>query len=142
MTWANKLAFFLIAVIIVFTTMAYGTVHQPVLAAFYLLVALTTVMWAADGWITGAVRFSPEPVQLTLFAAGIYGFLQVIPFGSFADVAGVASIPRTISADPFATQVSAIHFIFSSFESFENPETEWLILKYFHKDKFSGNMKL
>jgi O-antigen ligase len=111
MTWANKLAFFLIAVIIVFTTMAYGTVHQPVLAAFYLLVALTTVMWAADGWITGAVRFSPEPVQLTLLAAGIYGFLQVIPFGSFADVAGVASIPRTISADPFATQVSAIHFI-------------------------------
>jgi O-antigen ligase len=111
MTWANKLAFFLIAGIIVFTTMAYGTVHQPVLAAFYLLVAVTTVMWAVDGFLTGAVRFSPEPIQLTLLAAGIYGFLQVVPFGSFAEVAGVASIPRTISVDPFATQVSAIHFI-------------------------------
>jgi hypothetical protein len=34
MTWANKLAFFLIAVIVIFTTVAYGAVHQPVLALF------------------------------------------------------------------------------------------------------------
>jgi O-antigen ligase len=110
MTWANKFAFFLIAVIIVFTTVAYGTVHQPVLAAFYLLVAVTTILWAADGFLTGAVRFNPDPLQLTLLAAAVYGFLQVVPFGYVADVAGVSSIPRTISADPFATQVSAIHF--------------------------------
>ncbi len=110
MTWANKLAFFLVAVIIVFTTMAYGTVHQPILAAFYLLVALLTVLWAADGFLTGAVRFNADPLQLALLAAGVYGFLQVIPIGSFAEVAGISSIPRTISLDPFATQVSAIHF--------------------------------
>src|SRR5215203_6143387 len=110
MTWANKLAFFLIAVIIVFTTVAYGTVHQPVLAAFYLLVVLTTVLWAADGFLSGAVRFSSDPLQLTLLAAAIYGFLQVVPFGRIAEVAGVASIPRTISVDRFATEVSAIHY--------------------------------
>ena len=110
MTWANKLAFFLIAVIIIFTTVAYGTVHQPVLAVFYFLVALATVLWAADGFLTGAVRFNSDPLQLTLLAAAAYGFLQVIPFGSVAEVAGVASIPRTISLDPFATEVSAIHY--------------------------------
>ncbi|MEO8573247.1 MAG: O-antigen ligase family protein [Pyrinomonadaceae bacterium] len=110
MTWANKLAFFLIAVIIVFTTVAYGTVHQPILAAFYLLVAVTIVLWAADGFLTGAVRFNSDPLQLTLLAAAIYGFLQVVPFGSIAEVAGVASIPRTISVDRFATEVSAIHY--------------------------------
>ena len=111
MTWANKLAFFLIAVIIVFTTIAYGTVHQPVLAAFYLLVALVTLLWAVDGYLTGAVRFNPDPIQLCLLAAGLYAFAQVIPFGSVADTAGIGSIPRTISLDPFATQVSAIHFV-------------------------------
>ncbi len=111
MTWANKLAFFLIAVIIVFTTVAYGTVHQPILALFYVLVALVTVLWAADGFLTGAVRFNSEPLQLTLLAAGIYGFIQVIPFGSFGEIAGVASIPRMISVDRFATQVSAIHYV-------------------------------
>ncbi|MEO8041991.1 MAG: O-antigen ligase family protein [Acidobacteriota bacterium] len=111
MTWANKLAFFLIAVIIVFTTVAYGTVHQPVLALFYVLVAVVTFLWAADGFLTGAVRLNSDPIQLTLLAAGIYGFIQVIPFGSFGDIAGVQSIPRTISVDPFATQLSAIHYI-------------------------------
>src|SRR5512132_1768510 len=87
MTWANKLAFFFIAVIIVFTTVAYGTVHQPILALFYVLVALVTVLWAADGFLTGAVRFNSDPLQLTLLAAGIYGFIQVVPFGSFAEIA-------------------------------------------------------
>jgi O-antigen ligase len=111
MTWANKLAFFLIAIIIVFTTMAYGTVHQPILAAFYILVAITTVLWATDGFLTGAVRFSSEPLQLALLAAGVYGFIQVIPFGRIGEIAGVSSIPRTISLDPFATEVSAIHYI-------------------------------
>ena len=111
MTWANKLAFFLIAVIIVFTTMAYGTVHQPVLAAFYLLVALVTLLWAVDGFLTGAVRFNPDPIQLCLVAAGLYGLAQVVPIGSMAATSGVSSIPKTISLDPFATQVSAIHFI-------------------------------
>jgi hypothetical protein len=46
MTWANKLAFFLIAIVVMFTTIAYGTVHQPVLAVFYLFVALITLLWA------------------------------------------------------------------------------------------------
>ena len=111
MTWANKLAFFLIGVIIVFTTVAYGTVHQPILALFYVLVAVVTVLWAVDGFLTGAVRFNSDPLQLTLLAAGVYGFIQVIPFGSIAEIAGVTSIPRMISVDRFATQVSAIHYI-------------------------------
>ena len=111
MTWANKLAFFLIGVIVVFTTIAYGTVHQPILAVFYLLVAVTTILWAIDGFLTGAVRFNRDPIQYALLAAGIYGFIQVIPFGRVAEIAGVSSIPRTISLDPFATQVSAIHYI-------------------------------
>jgi O-antigen ligase len=110
MTWANKLAFFLICVIIVFTTIAYGTVHQPVLATFYLIVAVVTFLWATDGFLTGAVRFNSDPIQLTLLGAAVYGFIQVIPFGNISEVAGVDSIPRTISVDRFATEVSAIHF--------------------------------
>ncbi|PYS98585.1 MAG: hypothetical protein DMF63_15425 [Acidobacteria bacterium] len=110
-TWANKLAFFLIAVIIVFTTVAYGAVHQPVLALFYLLVALTVALWAVDGLLTGAVRFSRDPIPFAFLAAGIYGFIQVIPFGRFADVAGVSGISETLSLDVFATRVSAIHYI-------------------------------
>ncbi len=111
MTWANRLGFFLIAAIVIFTTIAYGTVHQPVLAVFYVMVAAAVLLWAIDCFVSGAVRFSPNLMPLALLAAGIYAFIQVIPFGSTAGTAGVEGLPRTISLDPFATQVTAIHFL-------------------------------
>jgi O-antigen ligase len=110
MTWASKLGFFLIAFILVFTTMAYGTVHQPVLSAFYVMVGLVVALWALDGFLSGAVRFSPDKIQLPLLAAATYGVIQTIPFGALAETAGVSGLPRTISLEPFATQVSAFHF--------------------------------
>ena len=110
MTWASKLGFFFVAFIIVFTTMAYGTVHQPVLAAFYILVGLVVLLWAMEGYFSGAVRFNANAIQLALLAAAFYGLIQVIPFGSMAETAGVTGLPRTISLEPFATQVTALHF--------------------------------
>jgi len=110
MTWASKLAFFLICAAIIFTTLAYGTVHQPLIALFYILIALIMILWALDGFIRGTVRFSRNVLQLPLLAAASYGAIQVIPFGSIAETAGVSGIPNTISLDPFATRVSAAHF--------------------------------
>jgi len=111
MSWANKLAFFLIAVIVIFTTIAYGAVHQPVLAVFYILTALVLAFWALDGFVSGNVRFDREPLQLTLLAIALYGFIQVIPLGKIAHVAGVSDVPRTLSLDPFLTQQAAIHYL-------------------------------
>ena len=110
MTWASKLGFILLAAIIVFTTIAYGAVHQPVILTFYVLVSLLVVLWAIDAVRSKALRFSPERVQLVLAAATIYAFVQVIPFGSIAATAGVSGSSRTISLEPFATQVMALHF--------------------------------
>jgi O-antigen ligase len=110
MTWASKLGFFFVAFIIVFTTLAYGTVHQPVLAAFYILVGVVVLLWAMDGYFSGAVRFNANAIQLALLAAAFYGLIQVIPFGTMAETAGVTGLPQTISLEPFATQVSALHF--------------------------------
>jgi hypothetical protein len=110
MTWANKLAFVLIVAIVFLTTIAYGTVHQPVLAVFYILVALAALLWAADGFLSGALRFSRNPIQLVLLATAVYAAIQAIPFGTLAETAGVSGIPRTISVNPFATQTTAIHY--------------------------------
>ena len=110
MTWANKLAFFLICAVVIFTTLAYGTVHQPIIAVFYLLIAAILILWAVDGFLSGTTRFSTSVLQLPILGAAVYGLIQVVPFGSIAETAGVSGIPRTISLDPFATQVSAIHF--------------------------------
>ena len=111
MTWASKLSFFLLAVIVVFTTVAYGAVHQPILALFYILVALLVLLWSLDGFLSGAPRLSASWLQLPLIAAAIYAFIQIIPIGTLAETAGISGIPRTISLNPFATQMSAIHFV-------------------------------
>ncbi len=111
MTWANKTGFFLICTTIVATTLAYGTVHQPVLALFYLTVLSLVVLWAVDAYLSGAIRFSNSLLQIPLFAAGAYALVQVIPFGQLAETAGIGGIARTISLDPFPTQVTALHFL-------------------------------
>jgi Lipid A core - O-antigen ligase and related enzymes len=110
MTIGNKIAYFLIYFVVIFTALAYGTVHQPIIALFYLLVAALTVLWAIDGLVSGSVRFSPSPLQLPIYAAAAYGFVQIIPFGSYSQ-AGVDNIHRTLSLDPFSTEMNAVHFL-------------------------------
>ena len=111
MNWANRTAFVLTIAIAVLTTIAYGAVHQPILALFYLLVALVLLLWAVDSFKSGQIRVSLSWLQLPLYAAAAYGLVQTIPFGTIAETAGISGIPRTISRDPFATQMSAFHFL-------------------------------
>jgi O-antigen ligase len=111
MTRLNRIAFFLIALTVVVTTMLYGTVHQPTIALFYLAVVLILVLWVADGIAGGNLRFSKSLLQVPLAALGIYGVVQAIPFGSYSSGDGVMSVPRTISLYPFATEATAVHIL-------------------------------
>ncbi|MBK8467486.1 MAG: O-antigen ligase family protein [Chloracidobacterium sp.] len=111
MTRLNKFAFFLICTIVVFTTAAYGTVHQPTLVLFYVFVTALLILWAADSLTSGEVRFSRSVLQIPLFALAVYGFVQCIPLGTYAESAGISGIPRTISMEPFATQLTALHLL-------------------------------
>lgn len=109
-TFASKIVFFLLASAIVWTTVFYGTVHQPTLALFYIWMGLVLVFWAFDGFFSGKLRFSKSLLQIPLAAAIVYGVIQIIPLGSIGDLATVTSIPRTISLDPNSTKLTTIHF--------------------------------
>lgn len=109
-TWAGKTLFFLLCATLVLTTLAYGTVHQPTIAGFYLIAVLVVILWAIDAISSGTLRFSKSLLQIPLLLAFLYGIVQVIPFGSLAETAGIVGIPHTISLDPFWTKVSALHF--------------------------------
>lgn len=124
-TLPKKILFFLLCVLIVATTLFYGTVHQPVIAVFYIAVSFVLILWALDGFLSGRARFNTNLLQIPVFAVALYGIFQIIPFGTIAQTAGVENIPRTISLDPFNTQVAAFHFIalgiiFSAFLAFTN----------------------
>jgi O-antigen ligase len=109
MTRLNKLAFFLICATVVFTTLAYGTVHPQIIVGFYFVTSCLALLWAADSIASKTFRISRHLLQIPLVLLGVYALIQVIPIGSFVDASGIKSIPRTISIDPFATQVTALH---------------------------------
>lgn len=104
----NRAAFLLILSVTVVMTMLYGGVHQPVLAVFYISAALLTMLWAADSWANGGVRISRNLMLVPLLAIGLWAVVQVIPLGTLTDSTGLTGIPRTISADPFATSLAAV----------------------------------
>lgn len=111
MTLANRISFVLLCAAIIFSALAYGGVHHPVVIILYFVVAVMAILWAVDGVQTGTIRFSSTLLQVPLYAAFVYGIVQVIPFGTIAETAGVSGIPRTISLDPFTTKLTAIDLL-------------------------------
>lgn len=110
-TKLNQAVFAMIFVIIAFSTLLYGAVHQGVLAIVYAFISLGAVLWAVEGLRSGSFAFSSEPIQLILYGAAAYGFIQALPLGTFEPIAGVEGLTDTLSLDPHATQVSALHFV-------------------------------
>jgi O-antigen ligase len=110
-TWASKAIIFFLCAAVILTTLAYGTVHQPILALFYVSTAIVAILWAIDAWSSGFLRFNRSWLQLPLIAAIVFGLFQLIPFGTAADVGGVSGIPRTISQDPYSTQFAVLHWL-------------------------------
>ncbi|MBA3769984.1 MAG: O-antigen ligase family protein, partial [Blastocatellia bacterium] len=111
MTFASRIIVFLICFSLIVATLLYGTVHQPTISFFYIQVGLMLVLWAYDAFRVGELRLSRHSLQAPLYATAIYGFIQIIPFGTAGEMAGLSGIPRTISAAPFETQLASMHFL-------------------------------
>lgn len=109
-TWASKILFLILCATIILTALAYGTVHQPTIAVFYIVAVVVIILWAADAFFGGAFRFNKSLLQIPIIATIFYGIFQVIPFGGLVETAGVTNISRTVSLDPFWTKIATIHF--------------------------------
>src|SRR5215203_2371798 len=95
-TLTSKIIFVLLAVCIVFTALAYGTVHQPTIALFYLLAAALNFLDSASRLrkmtslitIFGFAFAFFAILQAVLSPTKIYGIYEVEyakPFGSFVN---------------------------------------------------------
>ncbi len=111
---ANKLAFFLLVALIIFTALAYGAVHQPIIALVYIFSAIIMLLWAFDAFTGGVLKINKSLLQIPLYALFFYGMIQIIPFGS-SETAGLDGISRTISLEPFWTKLTSFHILALSF---------------------------
>ena len=97
---------------IVFTTLAYGTVHSWSLGIFQAVAAIIVVLWAADAWRTGVLRISRNWLQLPLIGLCVIGLVQLLPLGGARTTDALANASRSLSLDPYSTRMALVQ-IFS-----------------------------
>ena len=108
-TKAHKIGFVLINAVVIFTALAYGTVHQPIIALFYVLIGALALIWIADSLTGRSLRLSTSYLQLPIAAYALYGLVQALPLGSSSSI--VSDLPRTLSLEPHATVATSIHLL-------------------------------
>jgi len=111
-TLASRLAVLTICVMLVLTTMAYGTVHYWALAGFAMTAAGMICLWCLDGLVLRSVRLSKNLLQLPFIGMILLGLIQLLPLRPAADNAGLPlSLSRSLSLDSYATRLVLVQVI-------------------------------
>jgi O-antigen ligase len=111
-TLASRLAFVTICVMIVWTTLAFGTVHDWALAIFAATAAGLVCLWCLDGWILRSVQLNRNALQWPLLGLIGLGLLQLLPWRSATDDTGLGlSLTRALTLDRYATQLVLVQLI-------------------------------
>src|SRR5258707_68091 len=104
-TLASRLAFLMICVAVVLSTLAYGTVHYWALATFALSAAGIVCLWSIDGLVLRSAQLSRNALQWPLLGMVALGLIQLFPLRA-ADNGGLPLSPvRALSLDPYATRL-------------------------------------
>src|SRR5215472_322905 len=111
-TLASRLAFLTICVMIVLTTVAFGTVHGWALAVFAATAAGLVCLWCLDGITLRSVQLNRNALQLPLLGLIALGLIQLLPLRSAPDSAGLPlALSRALTLDPNATQLVLVQLI-------------------------------
>lgn len=107
---AHSLIIFWICLMIVLSTLAFGTVHTWSLSLFYCSAVLLSLFWIVDALHTKKLQYNNSPLQLPLVGVFLLGVIQLLPFGGQQLIDGALNIPqvRTITQDPNATRMALI----------------------------------
>jgi O-antigen ligase len=111
-TLTSRLAFLTICVMIVITTLAFGTVHYWALAFFAATAAGLVCLWCLDGLTLRSVQLSRNALQLPLLGLIILGLIQLLPLRSAAENGGLQlSLSRALSLDPNSTRLVLVQLV-------------------------------
>src|SRR5207253_1339366 len=94
---------------LVFSTLAYGTVHYWALGIFQAGASLIIFFWMVDAWRSRVLRLSRNTLQWPLLGFILLGLIQLLPFGSAPSAALEAA--RSISLDPYSTRLILVQLL-------------------------------
>ena len=111
-TVASRFIILTLCIALVFSTLAYGTVHYWALAVFQGGAALITCFWAVDAWRSRVLRVSRNLLQLPLLGLILVGLFQLLPLSTDAGAVSVGISPvKSLSLDPYATRLILVQLV-------------------------------
>jgi O-antigen ligase len=105
--------FFLLCVVLIFSTLAYGAVETWAFGFISILTGLIAVFWLVDAWFNKALRFEANLLQVPLFGLILIGLIQLLPLRSPDISGGALSVPAvsSLSINPYATRFAVMQLI-------------------------------
>jgi O-antigen ligase len=112
-TRLSGVVYVLLSVMMIFATIAYGSVETWALGLLSIIACLIMVFWLADSFVSQLFRFSTNLLQIPLLGLFLIGVIQIIPLGNLPLPTDLLSIPvsNTISVDPNITRLAVIQLL-------------------------------
>ena len=97
---ASSAMYVAVLVVVLWTPLPFGSVEPWAIGLIRLSACGLVVLWAVHGAFTGVYWVSRSLLQVPLYGAAIWAFLQTVSVGG-----------RAISVDPFLTQQAAVNLL-------------------------------
>ena len=104
--------FFLLCVILIFATLAYGAVEPWTFGFIAIFTGLIAIFWSLDAWFNRELRFDANLLQLPVLGLILIGLIQLLPLRS-PETGGALAVPAvsSLSINPYATRFAVIQLI-------------------------------
>ena len=101
----KTLIFFVLCVMLIFATVAYGAVDIWATASLSVLSCLILLLWFTDSFLKKEFVFNTNLLQIPVLGLILIGFIQLLPLRGELEP-NLLSIPaaQTLSLDPYATR--------------------------------------
>jgi O-antigen ligase len=105
--------FFLLCVILIFSTLAYGAVETWAFGFLSIFTGIIAVLWLFDARGLKEIRFSTNLLQIPLLGLILIGLIQLLPLRSPDLTSNLLSIPAvsSLSINPYATRLAVVQLI-------------------------------
>ena len=111
-TRLSSVIFFLLCVMLILTTVAYGAVDFWAIGILSTGAGLIAIFWLADAFLNNSFRFSINPLQLPLIGIILIGLIQLLPLrdlGISKDLLAVSPV-NSLSLDPNTTHLAIVNY--------------------------------
>ncbi len=109
-TFFGGAVFFMLCLIAVFASVAFGGVSTGTLGLISVFIGLLVIFWVLDAWKNGEFAVSTNFLQIPLLGLIFIGLIQLLPLSSPEVPAGLlkTSAVGSLSLDPYSTRLAVL----------------------------------